>query len=96
MKYHWYALCLLNACDGIQMAYLAAAMCCIHKLLKHVMHAMFCRFIDQEQQIQGYEQLRRRLLLLPHQPAVVVVHWWSPVHDCIVSQQVSRDFCLNL
>lgn len=47
-----------------------------------------CRFIDQMQQIQGFEQLLRRLLLLLHQPAVVVVHWWSPVHDCSSSQQV--------
>lgn len=50
----------------------------------------YCRFIDQEQQIQGFEQLLRRLLLLPHQPAVVVVHWWSPVHDCIVDEQVGK------
>ena len=47
------------------------------------------RFIPPQQQIEGYEQLLRRLLRLPHQPAIVVVHWWSPVHDCSDSQQVS-------
>lgn len=48
------------------------------------------RFIPPQQQIEGYEQLLRRLLRLPHQPAIVVVHWWSPVHDCSDSQQVSN------
>ncbi|KAL0048076.1 hypothetical protein WJX82_007103 [Trebouxia sp. C0006] len=46
------------------------------------------RFISPQQQIEGFEQLLRRLLKLPHQPAVVVVHWWSPVHDCSKSQQL--------
>lgn len=52
------------------------------------------RFIPPEHQIKGYEQLLRRLLRLPHQPAVVIVHWWSPVHDCSESQQISTSATL--
>ena len=26
--------------------------------------------------------LVRKLLKLPHKPAVLVVHWWGPKHDC--------------
>lgn len=34
-------------------------------------------------QQQGYELLIRKLLKLPNKPAVVVVHWWGPKHDCL-------------
>lgn len=43
-----------------------------------------CRFgIDPAVQQQGYELLVRKLLKLPHKPAVIVVHWWGPKHDCL-------------
>ena len=28
---------------------------------------------------RGFERLLRRLLALPGRPAVVLVHWWSPL-----------------
>ena len=44
---------------------------------------MLCRFApDPGLQQQGYELLVRKLLKLPHKPAVVIVHWWGPRHDC--------------
>ena len=27
--------------------------------------------------------LVRKLIKLPHKPAVIVVHWWGPKHDCL-------------
>ena len=39
--------------------------------------------MDPAQQQQGYELLVRKLLKLPQQPAVIVVHWWGPKHDCL-------------
>ena len=62
--------------------------CTEQRLYSTTLSVLF-RFISPQQQIEGFEQLLRRLLKLPHQPAIVVVHWWSPVHDCSKSQQVS-------
>jgi hypothetical protein len=41
-----------------------------------------CRFIRSWVQREGFELLLRKLLLLPSQPALVVVNWWAPRHDC--------------
>ncbi len=62
---------------------------CTEQRLYSTSLSVLFRFISPQQQIEGFEQLLRRLLKLPHQPAIVVVHWWSPVHDCSKSQQVS-------
>ena len=49
-----------------------------------------CRFgIKPAEQQQGYELLVRKLLKLPNKPAVIVVHWWGPKHDCL--QLVSKE-----
>ena len=46
--------------------------------------AVLCRFgVDPREQQEGYELLVRKLLKLPHKPAVLVVHWWGPRHDCV-------------
>ena len=56
-------------------------------------YCLLCRFsVEPNQQQQGYEMLVRKLLKLPHRPAIIIVHWWGPRHDCnhLISQSEAR------
>lgn len=47
---------------------------------RHLDHT--CRFIPSVGQRKGFEVLLRKLMLLPSQPAVIVVNWWAPRYSC--------------